>query len=237
MLESVREGDIAGWADDIQTWTDDLGFLFKRREPRATFGDFIKGLLSDAPKKNAWGLADHLGHASPDRLEHLMTDAKWDADLLRDQVRSRVVAGLGDPGAVLVIDDTQEQKWGTKSVGADYQYCGVTGDTRNVQTMVMLTYASIHGHAYIDRELYLPQSWTSDLDRLEIAKVPEARHELMTKPQLAAPMVDRAVAAGVSFAAVVGDSGYGKGREAAPIDQFRVARVRIRGAAEQVCAR
>jgi SRSO17 transposase len=209
MIESVDGADIAGWASDLREWIDSLGFLFNRPEPRVTFGEFVKGLLSDAPRKNAWGLADHAGHASPDRFQHLMTDAKWDADVLRDQVRSRVVEGLGDPGAVGVLDDTQQQKKGTKSVGVDYQYCGVTGDVRNVQTMVMLTYASIHGHAYIDRELYLPTSWTDEPERLKVAKVPGAR-KFATKPQLAAQMVIRATEAGVEVAAYVGDSGYGK---------------------------
>jgi SRSO17 transposase len=209
MIESVDEADIAGWASDLKEWIDSLGFLFNRPEPRVTFGEFVKGLLSDAPRKNAWGLADHAGHGSPDRFQHLMTDAKWDADLLRDQVRSRAVEGLGDPGAVGVLDDTQQQKKGTKSVGVDYQYCGVTGDVRNVQTMVMLTYASIHGHAYIDRELYLPASWTRDAERLKAAKVPDTR-KFATKPQLAARMVIRSIEAGVPVAAYVGDSGYGK---------------------------
>lgn len=71
-----------------------------------------------------------------------------------------------------MIDDTQVQKWRDNSVGGRPQYCGVTGDTRNVQTMVMLAFASIHGHAYIGRELYLPESWTSDPARLRAAKVP-----------------------------------------------------------------
>lgn len=96
-----------------------------------------------------------------------------------------------------------------ESVDVDYQYCGVTGDTRNVQTMVMLTYASRHGHAYVDRELYLPESWTSDPVRLKAAKVPAGR-AFLTKSQLAAQMLDRAVEAGAPFSAVVFDSGHGK---------------------------
>lgn len=91
MIEDVGEADIAGWASDLKEWTDSLGFLFNRPDPRVTLGEFIKGLLSNVPRKNAWGLADHVGHASPDRFQHLMTDANWDSDLLR----SRVVEALG----------------------------------------------------------------------------------------------------------------------------------------------
>ena len=156
MVEVVTQEDIVDWGADLRVLTNGLGWLFNRPEPKVVFGDFIRGLLSDAPKKNAWGLADHLGYPSPISFQHLMYGAKWDADVLRDQVRSYVVHALGDAGAALVLDDTQAQKKGDKSVGVAPQHCGLTGDTRNCQVMVMLTYASVHGHAFIDRELYLP---------------------------------------------------------------------------------
>jgi SRSO17 transposase len=209
MVEVVTESDIAGWDVDLRALTDGLGFLFHRPEPRRVFGDFIRGLMSDAPKKNAWGLADHLGYATPGPFQNLLAEASWDADVLRDQVRSLAVTALGDERAVLVIDDTQAQKKGDKSVGVAPQYCGLTGDTRNCQTMVMLTYASVHGHAFVDRELYLPAEWTDAPARLKRAGVPRDRG-FMTKPQLAILELDRAVAAGVPFAAVAADSGYGK---------------------------
>lgn len=134
-----------------------------------------------------------MGRAIPDRFQHLMMGAKWNTDLLCDLVRSRVVEGLSDLGAM----------------GVDSRYCGVTGDVCNVQTMAMLTYASIHGHVYIDRELYLPESWTRDSERLKAAKVPVTR-KFATKPQLAVAMVVRSIEAGVRVAANVGDPGYGK---------------------------
>lgn len=42
---------------------------------------------------------------------------------------------LGEPEALLVIDDTQAQRKGTKSVGVAFQRCGLTGDVRNCQAM------------------------------------------------------------------------------------------------------
>lgn len=209
MVEVVTQEDIVDWGADLRVLTDGLGWLFNRPEPKVVFGDFIRGLLSDAPKKNAWGLADHLGYPSPISFQHLMYGAKWDADVLRDQVRSYVVHALGDGGAALVLDDTQAQKKGDKSVGVAPQHCGLTGDTRNCQVMVMLTYASVHGHAFIDRELYLPAEWTDGPSRLREAGVPPERG-FLTKPQLAVLELDRAVAAGVVFGAVVADSGYGR---------------------------
>lgn len=86
MLESVTEDDIAELAEDVQAWTDELEFLLNRPEPKRTFDLFIKDLLSDTPKKNAWGLAEQLRYRSPDALQHLMSRASWDANVLRDQV-------------------------------------------------------------------------------------------------------------------------------------------------------
>jgi SRSO17 transposase len=209
MVEIVTQEDIAGWDADLQALTDGLSWMFNRPEPKRVFGDFIRGLLSDAPKKNAWGLADHLGYTSPISFQHLLYGASWDADVLRDQVRSYVVEALGDGGAALVLDDTQAQKKGVKSVGVAFQHCGLTGDTRNCQVMVMLTYSSVHGHAFIDRELYLPAEWTSDPVRLKEAGVPHDR-VFATKPQLAVAELARAIAAGMPFSAMVADSGYGR---------------------------
>ena len=183
--------------------------MFKRPEPRATFTDFIRALLSNAPKKNSWGLADQAQHATPKAFEHLLDGAVWDADQLRDEIRDYVVTNLGTPNGVLVLDDTQVIKKGTKSVGVAPQHCGSTGQTENCQAMVMLTYASRHGHAFIDRELYLPACWTGAPDRCTAAGVPDNR-AFTTKPELAVVMLARAVRAGIPAAWVAADSGYGR---------------------------
>jgi SRSO17 transposase len=130
-----------------------------------TFGLMVRGLLADVAKKNSWGLAEHLGLPTPQPLEHLLGGARWDADVLRDAVRGYVLRGLADPDGALVLDDTPVIKKGTQSVGVAPQHCGLTGQTENCQVMVMLSYASKHGHAFIDRALYLPQVWTTDPQR------------------------------------------------------------------------
>ncbi|MFF7928423.1 IS701 family transposase [Streptomyces mirabilis] len=108
-----------------------------------------------------------------DRMQWLLNGSVWDADRLRDAVRGYVITHLGCEDASLVIDDTQAQKKGTKSVGVAFQHCGLTGDVRNCQTMVMLTYATADGHAFIDRHLYLPEEWTNDRRRCREAGVPD----------------------------------------------------------------
>jgi SRSO17 transposase len=210
MGEIVTAKDISAWDADLRTLTDGLGWLFGRPEPRVTLGLMVRGLLADVPKKNSWGLAEYLGLARAQPLEHLLNGAAWDADALRDAVRSYVLHGLGDARATIVLDDTQAIKKGVKSVGVAPQHCGLTGQTENCQCMVMLTYASVHGHAFIDRELYLPESWTSDRRRCREAGVPADRG-LVTKPHLGVMMLRRALDdPEMRFAWLATDSGFGR---------------------------
>ena len=156
------------------------------------------------------GLSEYAGLPNPKRFQHLLNQASWDADRLRDWLRSYVLAGLADPDAALVLDDTQAIKKGVHSVGVAPQHCGLTGQTENCQCMVMLTYASRHGHAFIDRELYLPTVWAGDRDRCRRAGVPDDRG-LITKPHLAVRMLRRALTDPLLVSRwVVADSGYGR---------------------------
>ena len=122
-----------------------------------------------------------------------------------------VVEQLGDPDGVLIADDTGFLKKGTRSAGVQRQYSGTAGRTENCQVGVFLAYASAHGHALIDRELYLPQSWADDPDRCRAAGIPE-EVEFATKPRQAQAMIARAVAAGVPFAWVTADEAYGQAK-------------------------
>ncbi|MEU8691944.1 transposase [Streptomyces sp. NPDC048665] len=180
---------IAGWDAELAALTGSLGYLFNRPEPRVVFAQFVEGLLAELPKKNGWTLSERAGHVTADRMQWLLNGSVWSADALRDAVREYVVAGLGDQDVVLILDDTQAQKKGTKSVGVAFQHLGLTGDVRNCQTMVMLTDATAAGHAFIDRRLYLPEEWTNDRERCREAGVPD---EIIfaTKPELAISMLE-----------------------------------------------
>jgi SRSO17 transposase len=181
---------------------------FARVEPRRHARAFVLGLLADLPRKNCWTIAEHAGNTSPDGMQHLLSRAVWDHDAVRDDVRDYVVDYLGDPGAVLVMDETGDLKKGIATVGVQRQYTGTTGRVDNAQVAVYLVYASHAGHAVIDRELYLPRAWTGDSGRLQAAGVP-SRVGLATKPALATRMLTRALDAGVPAAWVTGDEVYG----------------------------
>src|SRR5438105_889355 len=138
------------------------GARFSRVEPRRRARAFVLGLLAELPRKNCWTIAEHAGDRTPDGMQHLLSRARWDADGVRDDVRSYVVEQLGDPGAVLVVDETGDVKKGTATPGVQRQYTGTAGRIENAQVAVYLGYAAPRGHALIDRELYLPRSWTDD---------------------------------------------------------------------------
>jgi SRSO17 transposase len=197
------------WGSDLLVLTDSMADLFRRPEPRATFRDFVGAMLSDVPRKNSWALAEQAGHRTPRAFENLLDGAVWDEDRLLDRVRCLTLDGLGDPQAVLVLDDTQCPKRGDKSVGVAPQHSGLTGQTENLQCVVMMTYASVHGHAFINRALYMPRSWTGDPARCRAAGCPQDL-VFATKPQLAASMVERECRLGTVFGWVAADSGYGR---------------------------
>jgi len=181
---------------------------FGRVEPRRRARAFVLGLLADLPRKNCWSIAEHAGDPTPGGMQHLLGRACWDADGVRDDLRDYVTGHLGDKGAVLVVDETGDLKKGTATAGVQRQYSGTAGRTENAQVAVYLTYAAPAGHALIDRELYLPRSWTSDPGRCRTAGIPEGT-AFATKPALARRMLARALDAGVPTSWVTGDEVYG----------------------------
>jgi SRSO17 transposase len=181
---------------------------FPRIETRRRVRGFVLGLLADLPRKNCWSLAEHAGDRDPHDMQYLLGRASWDTDGGRDDLRDYVVGQLGDPDAVLVFDETGDLKKGTDTVGVQRQYTGTAGRIENAQVAVYLTYAGGRGHALIDRELYLPRSWTTDPQRLDKAGVPDDI-EFLTKPALATGMLTRALHAGVPARWATGDEVYG----------------------------
>ena len=184
---------------------------FKRRETKQHAKDYLQGLLSGIERKNGWQIAEAVGDSNPYAIQHLLGRSVWQVEELRDELRAYVVENLGHPQAVAVIDETGFVKKGNKSAGVQRQYSGTAGRIENCQIGVFLSYASPQGYTFLDRELYLPKSWTNDPERCQLAGVPE-QVEFATKPQLAKKMLQRAFQAGVPIAWVTADAVYGSDR-------------------------
>ncbi len=220
--------DPARWQAGLEELLGRVAGRFARVELRRRARAFVRGLLSDLPRKNCWTIAEHAGDASPDGMQHLLGRAVWDHDKVRDDVRDYVTEHLGDPEAVLVVDETGDLKKGTTTVGVQRQYTGTAGRIENAQVAVYLVYATDAGHGVIDRELYLPRSWTDDPERLQAAGVPD-QAGFATKPALATKMIIRALDAGVPAAWVAGDEVYGANREQAGRHWLMIRRNRKTG--------
>src|ERR1700750_1656054 len=193
-MASVEE-TLGLWAASLREIKQRIRPLFKQERVARNVGLFLEGLLGDEQRKTGWMRAEAAGDPGPWRQQAILGRGDWDADALRDIVRDYVIEHLADDDAVLVIDETGFLKQGKASCGVARQYTGSAGKITNCQIGVFATYVSCHGHAFIDRALYLPKGWTDDPARLKATYVPSDM-VFATKPQLAGEMMGRALAAG-----------------------------------------
>jgi SRSO17 transposase len=211
-VAAARSVDAERWQAGFDEVLDRIASRFSRCETLRNAGALMLGLVSELGRKNCWTLAERSGHTSPDRLQHLLSRAKWDTGGVRDDLRDYVVDAFGDPGAILVVDETGDVKKGTHTVGVQRQYSGTAGRVENAQVAVYLAYAAPSGHTLVDRRLYLPQSWCEDQIRRQGAGVPDDV-EFVTKPALATEMITAALDGGVPAGWAAGDEVYGAGPE------------------------
>src|SRR4051794_10712279 len=204
-----------GLVAEVQDWAAGLDDVHRRiagavvrAEPRARVLAYLRGLLGQLECKNGWTLAEAAGEVSPDGMQRLLRTAGWNADAVRDELRSYVVEGLG-PAGVLIVDETGFPKKGTRSAGVGRQYTGTTGKIDNCQIGVFLAYATPVGRALIDRELYLPTTWIDDRDRARAAGIGD-EVGFATKPELARRMLGRALNAGVPAGRLTAYEIYGQ---------------------------
>src|SRR5262252_8011591 len=198
------------WASLLREAKQRIRPLFTQDRVAISAGQFLDGLLGNEPRKTGWMRAEAAGDQGPWRQQAILGRGRWDADALSDIVREYALETLCDEDAVLVIDETGFLKQGKASCGVARQYTGSAGKITNCQIGVFATYVSRHGHAFIDRALYLPKEWTDDPDRLEATYVP-ADTGFATKPKLATAMIAHAIVAAVPFKWVAADTVYGVG--------------------------
>jgi SRSO17 transposase len=199
------------WTTLFDSLCERIGPCFARSETRERAKAYLRGLLSPIERKNGWQLAEEAGLPTPYAMQYLLNRAVWDSDELRDHLQAYVREMMIGADGMLVIDETGFLKKGKKSVGVQRQYSGTAGRIENCQIGVFLTYTSQGDHSFVDRELYLPKSWTQDPERCRAADVPE-EVIFATKPELAARMLWRTLDAGLTAVWVTGDTVYGSHR-------------------------
>ncbi len=228
---SIPEGtqttfvEVWRWGQELERLHARIAPRFARPEPRRRALAYLQGIVSSIERKNGWHLAEHAGESRPDGMQRLLNSAVWDADLVRDDLRAYILEQLGDPQAVLVIDETSFRKRGKKSAGVANQHCGTTGQLENCQVGVFLSYVSARGHTLVDRELYLPLRWTQDRERCREAGIPDSVG-FATKCEQARQMIERLWQAKIPFAWVV--AGIGLWREPGPAHLVGIPSVLLR---------
>jgi SRSO17 transposase len=209
--ESADAGALVliAWATALDRVFVRIAHRFKRAEVRARVRRYLAGLLGRVERKNGWQVAEAIGEEGPQGVQRLLNAAVWDAEAVREDLRAYVIEYLGDPGGVLIVDESGFPKKGFDSCGVASQYCGTLGRIAPCQVGVFLGYASARGMAFLDRALYLPRVWTADEARRAKAGVP-AEVRFASKGELAKRMLVGAFAADVPAAWVVADSLYGR---------------------------
>jgi SRSO17 transposase len=128
----------------------------------------LHGLLMELDDRNCWTIAEAAGHRGPHRLQHLLSRAVWDDQQVLD-IASAWVSHLDDGDAVLIVDETADEKSSADCAGAARQYSGTAGGVALCQVAVTLTFATSRGHALIGRALYLPDGCAADEEHRELA--------------------------------------------------------------------
>ncbi|CAM4383097.1 IS701 family transposase [Nocardiopsis rhodophaea] len=211
MPPTVVKVDPDAWANSFdELFSQVLAPFFGRREPRLRARSYLLGLLSGLERKNGWSLAEFAGDTTPDGMQRLLNHARWNADTVRDALRAQTAERIGSPGGVLVVDDTGFEKKGRRSAGVQRQYTGTAGKITNCQIGVFCSYVNPdQQRVLVDRELYVPESWFAEADRLVEAGIPQGT-AFATKPELAWRMIERAADDPLlTFAWVTADEAYG----------------------------
>lgn len=199
---------------ELAAFLEPFAPLFRRHTSRDSMERYLTGLLTDLPHKMADTIAAAAAGTSTERLQHLLTDATWDA-LALDEAGVKQLLAIHPPrGGVLVFDDTGLPKKGTESVGVAAQYSGTLGKIGNCQVVVSAEYladdpaSSTPFHFPVSARLYLPESWITDDERRKQTHIPDEISQ-QTKPEIALSLLDRALTWGLLIQAVVVDAGYG----------------------------
>jgi len=200
---------MAEWGRDLERWLAPFLARLGHKARRRMCPLYVAGLIGPGDRKSVEPIASRWAPGDYDQLHHFISSGVWNEALLEEELAIQADKLIGGASAVLVVDDTALAKKGSHSVGVAPQYASALGKTANCQTLVSLTLARDEVPVMIGLRLFLPESWTGAPDRMAKARVPENWRAARTKPEIALSEIDRIRAAGVRFATVLADAGYG----------------------------
>jgi SRSO17 transposase len=198
----------SGWENRFERFLEPFLEEWRYKKRRRWAPVYLKGLLLPGERKSIVPLAERIAPGERQQLHHFVCEAEWDMDALLTVLWEQADKMVGGDRAVLIVDDTALPKKGDCSVGVAPQYCGVLGKKANCQCLVTLTLASNDIPVPLVMQLYLPEAWTTDTERLAKAGVPDCVG-FRPKWKIALDEIARIRAAGVQFGTVLADAGYG----------------------------
>ncbi|MFG1454742.1 IS701 family transposase, partial [Xanthobacter sp. V2C-8] len=199
----------ASWDEALGEFLKPFVTLLGHKRRRQMCPLYVAGLIGPGERKSMQPLAARLDPARYDRFHHFISDGLWDEGPLEAELARAADRLVGGPDAILVIDDTGLPKKGSHSVGVAPQYASMLGKRANCQTLVSVTLAKDEVPVALGLRLFLPETWTDDVERMRAAGVPERFQAPRSKPEIALDEIDRVKALGVRFALVLADAGYG----------------------------
>jgi SRSO17 transposase len=201
-----------GWEAELERWLGPFLARLRRKEQRHWAPFYLKGLILPGERKSVEPMAARVAPADTQQLHHFVSTSPWATAPLEDELVKAADRLVGGPDAALVVDDTALVKQGRHSVGVKRQYCGQLGKKANCQSLVSLTLASAEVPVGVGLRLFLPEDWGGDAGRRAAAGVPEAV-AYRPKWKIALDEIDRVLASGARFGAVLADAEYGKAAE------------------------
>jgi SRSO17 transposase len=197
------------WRGDLEVWLAPFLAALRHKTRMRLCPAYIAGLIGPGDRKSVQPMAARDGEFGYDQLHHFVADGVWESAPLEAVLLKEADRLVGDEAGYLVIDDTALPKKGSHSVGVAAQYASSLGKTSNCQSLVSVTLASREVPVMVGLRLFLPESWTGDVERMDRARVPPERQIALTKPEIAIAEIDRVIASGARFGCVLADAGYG----------------------------
>src|SRR3954469_20464132 len=201
-----------GWEDGLERWLGPFLARLRRKEQRRRAPFYLKGLILPGERKSVEPMAARVAPGDTQQLHHFVSTSPWATAPLEDELVKAADRLVGGPEALLVVDDTALVKQGRRSVGVKRQYCGQLGKKANCQSLVSLTLAGAEVPVGVGLRLFLPEDWAADAGRRAAAGVPETV-AYRPKWKIALDEIDRVLASGARFGAVLADAEYGRAAE------------------------
>jgi len=201
-----------GWEGELERWLGPFLARLGRKERRRWAPFYLKGLILPGERKSIEPMAARVAPGDLQQLHHFVSTSPWATAPLEDELVHAADRLVGGPDAVLVVDDTALVKQGRRSVGVKRQYCGQLGKRANCQALVSLTLARAEVPVGVGLRLFLPEDWCADAARRAAAGVPETV-AYRPKWKIALDEIDRVLASGARFGAVLADAEYGRAAE------------------------